>query len=169
MNIHFKMTATMLDHVIADLRRPHPFAAERAGFIGCKVSRSREGILILAHTYLPLQDDWYADDQQYGCFFNANAMRSAMQFALTNEASIFHIHMHDHMGLPWFSRTDLRESRKFVPDFWNVRPNLPHGTLVVSVDSAAGLCWYPNEHKPTRISRITAVGFPMKFLERLYE
>ena len=167
MNIHFKLTSAMLDHVTADLGRPHPFAAERAGFFGCKVSRSREGILILAHTYMTLQDNWYADDQRYGCFFNADAMRAAMQFALTNDASMFHVHMHEHMGLPWFSRTDLRESRKFVPDFWNVRPNLPHGTLVVSTDSAAGLCWYPGENKPTRISRITAVGFPMKFLERL--
>ncbi|PYT71654.1 MAG: hypothetical protein DMG39_12450 [Acidobacteria bacterium] len=167
MNIHFKLSSAMLNHVIGDLVRPHPFAAERAGFIGCKVSRSREGILILGHTYMTLQDNWYTDDQRYGCFFNADAMRAAMQFALTNDASMFHVHMHEHMGLPWFSRIDLRESSKFVPDFWNVRPNLPHGTLVVSKDSAAGLCWYPSENKPNRISRITAVGFPMKFLERL--
>lgn len=167
MNIHFKLTAAMFDDVIADLSRPHPFAAERAGFIGCKVSRSREGILILAHTYVPLQDDWYADDQRYGCFFNADAMRAAMQFALTNDAGMFHVHLHDHNGLPWFSRTDLRESRRFVPDFWNVKPNLPHGTLVFSADAAAGLCWHPRFEKPTRIAQITAVGLPMRFLGRL--
>jgi hypothetical protein len=167
MNIHFKLAAAMLDQAIADLSRPHPFAAERAGFIGCKLSRCRDGVLILAHTYMPLQDDWYVDDQRYGCFFNANAMRAAMQFALASDASMFHVHMHEHRGIPWFSRTDLRESAKFVPDFWNLRPSLPHGTLVLSTDSAAGLCWYPGESKPTRISRITAVGFPMKFLEGL--
>ncbi len=166
MNIHFKITGEVLKSVIADLSRPHPFAGERAGFIGCKASRSREGVLILAHRYLPLQDDWYTDDERYGCFFNADAMRAAMQFALTADASMFHVHMHEHLGTPWFSRTDLRESSKFVPDFWNIRPNLPHGTLVLSEDSAAGLCWYPGEGKPTRISRITAVGFPMRFLER---
>jgi hypothetical protein len=167
MNIHFKLTASTLDQVIADLSRPHLFAAERAGFIGCKLSRSREGILILAHTYMSLRDDWYADDPRYGCFFNTDAMRAAMQFALTSDASMFHLHMHEHSGRPWFSRTDLRESAKFVPDFWNVQPSLPHGILVLSTDYAAGLCWYPGENKPTRISRITAVGFPMKFLEGL--
>lgn len=167
MNIHFKLTTAMADEIITDLSRPHHFAAERAGFIGCKVSRSRGGILVLAHTYIALPDDWYTDDVRYGCFFNAAAMRAAMQFSLTNDAGMFHVHMHEHTGMPWFSRTDLRESRKFVPDFWNVRPSLPHGTLVLSADSAAGLCWYPGREKPISISRITAVGHPMRFLGRL--
>jgi hypothetical protein len=90
-----------------------------------------------------------------------------MQFALTNDASMFHVHVHEHVGIPWFSRTDLRESRKFVPDFWNVRPNLPHGVIVLSADAAAGLCWYPGREKPISISHITAVGRPMRFLGRL--
>jgi hypothetical protein len=87
-----------------------------------------------------------------------------MQFALTHDASIFHVHLHDHDGLPWFSRPDLRESQRYIPDFWNVRPNLPHGTLVLSANGAAGLCWYPRRAKPIRVRRITALGFPMKLL-----
>ena len=104
--------------------RPHPFAAERAGFIGCKVSRSRDGVLILAHTYLSLQDYWYSDDDRYGCFFNADAMRAALQFALTTDASMFHVHMHEHLGTPWFSRTDLRESSKFVSRLLDISTKL---------------------------------------------
>jgi hypothetical protein len=100
MKIHFKIAVALLDGIVVDLRRPHPFAAERAGFIGCKVSRCREGLLVLAHTYISLPDDWYVDDQRFGCFFNSDAMRAAMQFALTNDASIFHVHLHDHKGLP---------------------------------------------------------------------
>ena len=99
--------------------------------------------------------------------FNADAMRAAMQFALTNDASMFHVHLHEHSGSPWFSRPDLRESRRFIPDFWNVKPGLPHGTLVLSVDAAAGLCWYPRREKPIRIAQITVVGFPMRFLGRV--
>jgi hypothetical protein len=166
MNVHFKLTAAMLDGIIADLRRPHPFAAERAGFIGCKVSAYCGGILVLAHTYIPLPNAWYIDDPRFGCVFNAEAMRAAMQFALSNEASMFHVHLHDHRGTPWFSRPDLRESRKFVPDFWNIKPDLPHGTLVLSADSAAGLCWYSGRKKPVKIYRITALGFPMRFFGR---
>jgi proteasome lid subunit RPN8/RPN11 len=166
MNVHFKLTTALLDTILADLRRPHPFADERAGFIACKASGCRSGILVLAHTYIPLPDDWYDDDSRFGCVFNSDAMRAAMQFALTNEASIFHVHLHDHSGLPWFSRPDLSEARRFVPDFWNVKPKLPHGTLVLSADAAAGLCWYPRWDKPIRMCRITAVGVPMKCLGR---
>lgn len=164
MKIHFKITVTLLDGIVADLRRTHPFAAERAGFIGCKLTKCRTGTLVLAHTYISLPDDWYVDDERFGCVFNLQAMRAAMQFALTNDASIFHVHLHDHSGLPWFSRPDIRESAQYIPDFWNVKPMLPHGTLVLSADAAAGLCWYPEIKKPIRISRITAVGFPMRFL-----
>jgi hypothetical protein len=164
MNVHFKLTAALLDDIVADLRRPHPFAAERAGFIGCKVSAFRSGILVLAHTYILVPDDWYLDDPRFGCVFNADAMRAAMQFALTNDASMFHVHLHDYRGAPWFSRPDLRESSKFVPDFWNVKPDLPHGTIVLSTDAAAGLCWYPRQRKPLRICQITALGFPTRLL-----
>jgi len=166
MNIHFKLTAALLDEISTDLRRPHPFAAERAAFIGCKASACRGGILVLAHTYIPLRDDCYADDPRFGCAFNADAMRAAMQFALTNDASMFHVHLHEHSGPPWFSRPDLRESRRFIPDFWNVKPGLPHGTLVLSADAAAGLCWYARREKPIRIAQITVVGFPMQYLGR---
>src|SRR6266849_4704180 len=79
MNVHFKLTVALLDDIVADLRRPHPFAAERAGFIGCKVSAFRSGILVLAHSYIPVPDDWYLDDPRFGCMFNADAMRAAMQ------------------------------------------------------------------------------------------
>jgi hypothetical protein len=164
MTVHFKITAVLLDDIVADLRRPHPFAAERAGFIGCKVSGCRAGTLVLASSYISLPDDWYVDDQRFGCVFDSQAMRAAMQFALTNDASMFHVHLHDHDGLPSFSRPDIRESARYVPDFWNVKPMLPHGTLVLSADAAAGLCWYPQSKKPIRISKITAVGFPMRFL-----
>jgi hypothetical protein len=164
MNVHFKLTAVMLEGIIADLRRPHPFALERAGFIACKVSACRAGIVVLAHTYISLPDAWYVDDPRFGCVFNAEAMRAAMQFALSNDASIFHVHIHDHEGPPCFSRPDLRESSKFVPDFWNVKPAMPHGTIVLSRDAAAGLCWYPRQEKPFRICQITALGFPIRLL-----
>jgi hypothetical protein len=167
MNIHFKLTTPLLEDIITDLRRPHPFAEERAGFIGCKTSASRNGILVLAHTYLRLPDNWYVNDPNFGCVFNADAMRAAMQFALANDSSMFHVHLHDYSGATWFSRPDLQESSKFVPDFWNVKPALPHGALVLTPDGAAGLCWYPGQKYPARICQITAIGFPMKFLARI--
>ncbi|HXU21056.1 MAG TPA: hypothetical protein VN788_10780 [Verrucomicrobiae bacterium] len=167
MNIHFKLTTSMHRQILDDLRRTHPFAAERAAFIGCKPSRSRTGILLLAHTYIPLWDEQYVNDQRFGCVFNSEAMRNAMQFALQSDASMFHVHLHEHVGPAWFSRTDLRESQCFVPDFWNVKPQLPHGALVLSADAAAGLCWYPGQPIPARITQISSIGYPSRLLERL--
>ncbi len=166
--VHFKLTSQMLENMFTDLRRPHSFAEERAAFIGCKVSQSDSGLIVLAHTYIPLQDDWYIDDPRFGCTFGTEAMHTAMQFSLTNSSSIFHVHLHEHFGLPSLSRTDFREYKRFVPDFLNVQPNMPHGAIVFSEDSALGLCWHPKYKHPIIIDRLTVVGSPMKFLGPIY-
>ncbi len=162
MRIHFKITDFLLKSILDDLRRPHPFAEERMGFVASKPTWSREGLLLVAHSFLPTPDEWYIEDPNFGCVFGPDAIRTAMQYCLDKKACMFHVHLHDHEGLPWFSRADLRESANFVPDFFNVRPEIPHGTLVLSDNRAAGLCWYPGRSKPRRIDKVTAVGFPMR-------
>ncbi len=77
---------------------------------------------------------------------------------------MFHIHLHDHTGIPKFSKTDSREAAKFVPDFFNVQPNFPHGALILSKDSVVARCWYRLTETPAWISKITFVGSPMKFI-----
>jgi hypothetical protein len=158
MNVHFKLTEILRSEVLKDLRRSHPFAAERMGFFKCKVSQAKGELLILASSYVSVPDDQYVDDDSAGCYFDEHAMRTMLQHSLTNHESVFHVHFHDHSGMPRFSRTDLRESAKYVPDFWNVTPDLPHGTIVLSRDRAAGLCWYPGAPEVSEIARITAVG-----------
>jgi hypothetical protein len=158
MNVHFKMTDKMRMQVIADLERPHRFAAERLGFFRCRVSWAKSELLVLVSRYQPIPDEQYVNDTSAGCFFDENTMRTMLQHSLTNHESIFHVHLHDHLGMPNFSRIDLRESAQYVPDFWHVTPDLPHGTLVLSRNKAAGLCWYPGSRKVFEIARITAVG-----------
>ncbi len=164
MKIHFKITKALLHEIRTDLSRPHPFAEERLGFLGCKASSGRDGLLILAHSYLTTPDKWYIRDDNYGCVFGPDAILTAMKFSKANKACMFHVHMHGHSGVPWFSRIDLKESAKFVPDFWNVSSKLPHGTLVLSDNKAAGLCWYPKRPKPFRITKLSTVGWPMENL-----
>ena len=93
-----------------------------------------------------------------------SAIRKALEFALNNKAGMFHVHMHDHAGRPRFSRTDARESAKFVPDFWNVRPEMPHGALVASKNSLWGLCCYPGMSEPIEIDEFVVIGSPMVFV-----
>lgn len=49
--------------------------------------------------------------------------------------------MHEHRGRPTFSPTDRREQLNFVPDFFKVRPQMPHGAVVLSHDMANGRLW----------------------------
>jgi hypothetical protein len=69
--------------------------------------------------------------------------------------------MHEHSGMPGFSRVDLTEYMKFVPDFFNAVPAMPHGAIVLSHDRAIGLCWRTQGAQPVQISQFTGVGAPL--------
>ena len=91
----------------------------------------------------------------------AEAIRKALEIALFSPVGIFHIHMHFHSGEPRFSRTDLKEQPKFVPDFFKVRRTLPHGALVLSEDAAYGRVWL----KSDQIVEITEFNFVGRTLD----
>lgn len=163
MKILFKIRQQLLTHIIADLRRPHKYAAERVGFIACRFGALKpSGIVLLASDFLPVADEDYIDDQSVGAMMGDAAIRKALQFAFNTNVGMFHVHVHEHRGLPWFSRTDCRENSNFVPDFFHVRPHAPHGAVVLSLDSAAGLCWHPQTAEPYRISEFVFVGSPIR-------
>jgi len=165
MKVVFKVVDRLLERVRLDFARPHEFAAERVGFFVCRVaSLVPEGVVVLAHDYRPVEDEDYIDDPSVGAMMGPTAIRKAMEFALNNKAGMFHVHMHEHIGRPRFSRVDSRESAKFVPDFWNVRPEMPHGALVASKDSLWGLCWYPGLSEPIEIDEFVVVGSPIVFV-----
>jgi hypothetical protein len=165
MRVIFKVVDQLIEHVRRDLARPHEFAAERVGFLVCRTAELvPEGVVVLAHDYKPVGDEDYVDDASVGAMMGPNAIRKALEFALNNETGMFHVHMHEHIGRPRFSRVDFRESAKFVPDFWNVRPEMPHGALVASKDSLYGMCWYPGVSAPIEIDEFVIVGSPMAFV-----
>jgi hypothetical protein len=151
---------------IEDLRRPHLHASERVGFVCCRAAQTTTGLMILAESYHRVTDDNYVEDFSVGARIGGDAFRNAMQLSLSNDVGIFHVHMHDHFGSPVPSRTDLIESRKFVPDFFNVTPHLPHGTLIFSKDSACGFCWLGKHVNPAPIDRIECVGSPYRIMNK---
>lgn len=162
MSAHFKITRRLIEHVRTDIRRPHPFAAERVGFILCRFGGTSNGtLLVLAHSYQTVSDRDYIDDVKYGAVINSDALRKAMQMAYTHAVGLFHIHLHEHSGRPSPSGIDLQETNKFVPDFFHVRPRLPHGALVLSADSISGRIWLPEDRKPSIIDRFSIVGAPL--------
>lgn len=160
MKAAFKITYKLFAAIQADLVRRHAFAAERVGWLRCRVGDAADGtLLILAHDYHPVEDPDYLDDPSVGAMMGPGAIRKALQLALSSKAAMFHVHMHDHRGRPGFSGIDSRETAKFVPDFWKVRPELPHGAVVLSRDSACGRCWYPGR-RILDISKFVIVGAP---------
>src|SRR5437867_11322956 len=101
MTIKFKMTGRLYRAMQHDLVRPHPFAAERVGFISCRVGALLpEGLIILAHEYHPVNDADYLNDEAVGAMMGPAAIRKALQFAYNNPVSMFHVHMHDHACRP---------------------------------------------------------------------
>ena len=163
MNFELRLTRTLLEAIHADLSRPHPYAWERVTFLSCCASPLRADALALLGLDLhTVADEDYERDQTVGAMLGAGAFRKILQFAYHQEVSVLHVHRHEHDGTPWFSDVDLREARNYVPDFWRVRPGYPHGTVVLSHDSAAGLLWIPHSPRQSRLSRISIVGMPIE-------
>jgi hypothetical protein len=151
MKVVFKDTAEFRHAVKADLRRRHPFAAERVGFVSVRAMSSDRMLVLLAEGYHPVSDRDYVNDPRVGAMLGQEALRKALEIALLQPVGMFHIHAHQHRGRPGFSRIDLREQVKFVPDFFKLRPEMPHGAIVLSEDRAAGRVWL----SPTKIATIS--------------
>lgn len=157
----FRIERSLLNSIHVDLSRPHSFAHERVGFIACSVGALADGHLLLAHTYLQVDDDDYENDPRVGAMMGASAIRKALQYAYNNHVAMFHVHRHEHRGRPGFSPVDMRESAKFVPDFWKVSPKIPHGAIVLSHDSMRGAWWNPESKLAQYIDELTVLGRPI--------
>ena len=165
MNIHFKIQREFIDSIRRDLSRPHEFAYERVGFIGCKAGRLGNGAwIILAALYYSVADEDYVEDDSVGALIGSAAIRKMMQVAYDEPLSIFHVHMHEHRGIPRPSPVDIREMGELIPNFWHVRENLPHGAIVLSRDSLSGTIWDPSLQVKRPIDDITVVGTPMQLI-----
>jgi hypothetical protein len=164
MTLKFRITRGLLDRIHLDLSRRHEFAYERVGFMSCAPATSSKGLILLGADYHPVEDADYEDGHFVGAMMGPAAIRKAMQFALTNNRAMFHIHRHEHRGIPNYSRTDLMESAKFIPDFFKVRGDLPHGTLLLSEDCIRGIWWKSQHDQPQHIAEIAVTGRPMQFM-----
>jgi hypothetical protein len=162
MNVRLRITRQFFARMSADLQRPHDFAYERVGFMFCKQSKIPSGILLLPYKYEPIRDNQYIADETVGARFDSSSIREAMQIALAEGSSAFHVHVHSHKGIPGFSGTDSREMQALMPCFVNVRPDRVHGALVLSLDSAIAKVWSVDQSQGQQI-RITVIGAMMKF------
>lgn len=158
MNYQFRISEGLLAAIHVDLSRPHAHAYERVGFIHCRFGAAAHRGVILAQAYAPVADEDYLESDTMGAVMGPSAIRLALQAAYQHHGPVFHVHRHDHDGVPGFSRVDLRESDQFVPDFWKVAPAMPHGALVLSHDAATGRVWCPRDREARPLTAIVSVG-----------
>jgi hypothetical protein len=167
MKIHFKLSTRLEERLRSDLTRSHAHAAERVGFVTGRFGWAGSELLILAQGFHSVPDSDYEVDGTVGARINGAAIRGALQTALTENVGMFHVHLHEHRGVPRPSAVDWSEWVRFVPNFWHVRPNLPHGALLFSADRIAGWCWYPGHAQPERVSRLSLVGSRLQSFKEL--
>jgi proteasome lid subunit RPN8/RPN11 len=161
MNIHFKITKSLLATIRLDLRRPHSFAHERVGFIAAGLAAAHDELLILAREYRPVRDEEYLRDPAVGAMISADAIRRARQWAMDQRAAVFHIHTHGGRGIPRFSGVDIRENAKFVPNFVSVAPHSAHGAIVLSDAAGFGQVWLGRAAPQPFIAKFSEVGMPL--------
>jgi hypothetical protein len=161
MNTTFKANSALFAAMRQDLRRPHAFAHERIGFLSAGIAATDEGLLLLARSYRPIADEDYLPDPSVGAMMNAVAIRKALQWAMSERVAIFNVHSHGGRGVPGFSTVDLRESAKYVPDFFKLAASRPHGAIVLSNDAAYGKIWF-NKGETAIISKFVEVGAPLR-------
>ena len=163
MRIEIRMRRDFFEAMVADLGRAHPIAYERVGWVFAKqTAASPNDILLLPVEYAPVADDDYVDDCRVGAKFNATAIRSAMQRSRASGLTCLQVHLHAHQGHTSFSGVDCRTIDDLKNSFRVVAPNVTHGGLVLSHDSATVRIWLPGEKAPAP-ARVVIVGFPMRF------
>ncbi len=152
---------TIADRVRDDLRRPHRFAAERIGFLSAAVGPTEAGLVIVAAEYYTVADEHYVPGRGAGGRIGVQAIREAMTRAIASGLGIFHVHLHEHSGVPSFSPTDRAEQTRLVQSLNAASPNRPHGMIVLSADGANAWIWMPGETVPSVPARLALVGYPM--------
>lgn len=160
--VRTRLPKALVEEMKADLRRPHPFAAERVGFLSVATGRGDDGeLLVLGLEYRAVNEDQYIRDDTVGVKIGVGAIRDAIDRVRLSRRGLFHVHLHDHRGLPDFGSTDRREQPRLVESLRRVGKGFPHGMLVLSDDRAAAWVWLPGEAAPVRPTSVTFVGYPM--------
>jgi hypothetical protein len=162
MKTRIKVACPLLSAIRTDLHRRHAFAFERVGFLTAGASWTRQGdLVLLCRDYQPVADEDYERSSAVGARIGSNAIRKALQAAYRHKSAILHIHSHGGRGRPEFSSVDLDSAHDFVPGFFNALPQMPHGIVVLSNDSARCLLWTGAKNRPSYAAGFQQVGTPL--------
>ncbi len=167
MKAEIRLIGSVYAAAIADLSRPHPFAAERVGFFSVALGKlAPDRLLLLGHGYTAVPDAYYLDDPWAGACIGPDAIRAAMQRILDTGSGQLHVHLHDHSGRPYPSRTDLRDMPALIKSLNVAGPTCAHGAIILSDDRAWAQVTVPDSRQLFDANSVIVVGFPLLFLNR---
>jgi hypothetical protein len=170
MKVEIKLNGALYAKIIRDLARPHPFAAERVGFVLCRLGSLADlGCLILLTRYHSIPDNQYMKDHTVGARISSEALTWAMQavyYGRPGREGIFHIHLHGHRGETGMSGTDRHEIPKLMPGFQSVGREAAHGIIILSADHGSGWVWLRGSAEPVQADCVSVIGTPVGVFER---
>jgi hypothetical protein len=168
--IEVKLAGTLYREILRDLARPHPFAAERVGFVIGRIgSLASRGKVILLTRYHSISNGQYIEDATVGARIGSEALTWAMQAVYHGRSAhegIFHIHMHRHKGETSMSSVDSRETPKLMPGFKSVGSDAAHGIIILSMDHGSGWVLLPTSKELVPADSVTVIGTPVGIFER---
>jgi hypothetical protein len=170
MTVGVKLTGALYDEICRDLRRRHPFAAERVGFVFGRVGTGADGRrLVLLTRYQTIPDEQYLDDPSVGACIGPDAMTAAMQAVYRGRPrheGIFHIHLHDHHGETGMSPIDRRGIPPMIPGFRRAGRDAPHGFIILSADHGSAWVLLQKDTDLVEATEIAVVGAPLKVFRK---
>lgn len=170
MMLDVKLSGKLIEVMRSDLLRPHPFAAERIGFVRAKTTTTYgDRRLLLLSGYEPIPDNQYIRDRKVGARIDRLAITRGSQLAFLGRESgegVFHVHMHCSMGAPDMSFVDSHEIPPLVDTFRAVGRLGPHGILILSSDSLALWVWLPGDAVAVRPRQVSVIGNPLTIVNR---
>ena len=158
--MQLRITEKIYKEMRSDLRRSHPFAYERVGYIFIKPAGAT---VFVATGYEPVPDEFYIRDKTVGARIDHRGIALAMKRADKNREGILHVHIHASRGFPMFSRDDLADHPNLLRSFRNAVPKMPHGFLLLSNDKMMARIWTPGKETYLDIFRYTIVGLPLQY------
>jgi hypothetical protein len=165
MNVKVRLGRSLLEDVRADLSRPHPFAAERIGFLYGRLVEAG-GPLVLLTGYEPVDDAHYVNDPFSGARIDSRAIRGAMQGVLDRGQGAFHVHLHHRHGRPVMSLMDAEEIPGVVTGLRRAGPAHASGIILLHDVECAAWVWLPGEENAVEAESVSVVGFPFRIFRR---
>jgi hypothetical protein len=166
MNAHIRLLRPLYEYILADLCRPHSFASERVGFLFARMgTAANDTRLIFPLDYVPVPDNQYLPTTNFeiGAEISSEAIRDTMQRVMGTGEGAFHVHLHEHLGRPRFSRVDMKDLPLLVQSFQHASPSSAHGGFLFSKDDCMADVWLPGQREPITAEKITVVGYPLRF------